>query len=243
MPTRRLHPFLPLALAVIVVACGTSSATPSATPPAVTATPVPATSAPTAAPTLTPIPTPTPQSADDWPLYHLDAQRTGFAPNFPALSGPLSEAWARSLDGAVYAEPLVVHGRVIAATEGDSVYALDPNTGAVIWSKNLGTPVPLSTLPCGDIDPLGITGTPAYDPATNTIFAVAEVTGPHHILFALDPSGGAILWSRNVDLPGDDPRTHQQRPALAVGNGYVYIGFGGLAGDCGQYTARRLIDS
>jgi outer membrane protein assembly factor BamB len=238
MTTRRLHPFLPLALAVIVVACGTSSATPSATPPAVTATPVPATSAPTAAPTLTPIPTPTPQPADDWPLYHLDAQRTGFAPNFPALSGPLSEAWARSLDGAVYAEPLVVHGRVIAATEGDSVYALDPNTGAVIWSKNLGTPVPLSTLPCGDIDPLGITGTPAYDPATNTIFAVAEVTGPHHILFALDPSGGAILWSRNVDLPGDDPRTHQQRPALAVGNGYVYIGFGGLAGDCGQYTGK-----
>jgi len=35
---------------------------------------------------------------------------------------------------------------------------------------------------------------------------------------------------------GDDPRTHQQRPALVVANGYVYIGFGGLAGDCGQYV-------
>jgi len=69
---------------------------------------------------------------------------------------------------------------------------------------------------------------------------VAEVTGPHHILFALDPATGAVRWQRNVDLSGDDPRTHQQRPALAVANGYVYIGFGGLAGDCGQYIGEEV---
>jgi outer membrane protein assembly factor BamB len=239
MKSRRFHLLIPVALAILVAACSSVSAAPSATVPgAGSSTRAPATASPTGTPTSTPIPTPTPQPADDWPVYHLDPGRTGLAPNFPAISGPLSEAWARSLDGAVYAEPLVVHGQVIAATEGDSIYALDPHTGAVIWSKNLGKPVPLNTLPCGDIDPLGITSTPAYDPATNTLFAVAEVTGPHHILFALDPSSGAVLWSRNVDLPGDDPRTHQQRSALAVGNGYVYIGFGGLAGDCGQYTGK-----
>jgi outer membrane protein assembly factor BamB len=147
----------------------------------------------------------------------------------------LTKAWSVKLDGAVYAEPLVVNGTVIAATEGDSVYALEPATGRTIWSKNLGTPVPRSTLPCGNIDPLGITGTPAYDAATKTIFAVAEVKGPAHILFALDAATGAVRWSRNVDLAGHTPRNHQQRPALAVGNGYVYIGFGGLAGDCAQY--------
>jgi outer membrane protein assembly factor BamB len=144
------------------------------------------------------------------------------------------------LDGAVYAEPLVVNGTVFAATEGDSVYAVDPGSGAILWRRNLGTPVPLSTLPCGNIDPLGITGTPAYDSVTGSIFAVAEVTGPQHILFALDPATGAVLWSRAVDLAGDDPRTHQQRPALAVANGYVYIGFGGLAGDCGQYVGEEV---
>jgi outer membrane protein assembly factor BamB len=174
-------------------------------------------------------------SPDDWPVYHLNAQRTGYQPTFPTLTGSLTQAWVRNLDGAVYAEPLVVHGHVIAATENDSIYELGGNTGTVAWRTHLGTPVPLSALPCGDINPLGITGTPAYDPATNSLFAVAEVTGPAHILYALNPTTGAVLWSRNVDLPGDDPTTHQQRTALAVANGYVYFGFGGLAGDCGQY--------
>ncbi len=175
-------------------------------------------------------------SAGDWPVYHLDAGRTGFDSSFPTFTGSLAGSWSAPLDGAVYAEPLVVNGEVIAATEGDSVYALNPATGGVLWRRNVGAPVPLSTLPCGDIDPLGITGTPAFDPVTGSLFVVAEVTGPQHVLYALDPATGAVLWSRNVDLAGDDPRTHQQRPALAVANGYVYIGFGGLAGDCGQYV-------
>ncbi|HEX7611573.1 MAG TPA: PQQ-binding-like beta-propeller repeat protein, partial [Candidatus Limnocylindrales bacterium] len=123
-------------------------------------------------------------SAVDWPTYHLNNERTGDYPSFPAFGGSLAAGWSTALDGAVYAEPLVVHGTVIAATEGDSVYAIDPGNGAILWQRNLGTPVPLSTLPCGDIDPLGITGTPAYDSVTGSIFAVAEVTGPHHVLFA-----------------------------------------------------------
>jgi outer membrane protein assembly factor BamB len=175
-------------------------------------------------------------AAADWPVYHLNAGRTGDYPSFPTFSGSLVAGWSAALDGAVYAEPLVVNGTIIAATEGDSVYALSPTSGAVLWRQNLGTPVPLSALPCGDINPLGITGTPAYDSVTGSLFAVAEVTGFHHILFALDPTTGAVRWSRDADLAGDDPSTHQQRPALAVANGYVYVGFGGLAGDCGQYV-------
>jgi outer membrane protein assembly factor BamB len=185
-----------------------------------------------------PSPTATPADLGDWPVYHLDAERTGYSPAFPAFTGKLSAAWSAKLDGAVYGQPLVVHGRVIAATEGDSVYALDPASGATLWRRNLGTPVRLSSLPCGNIDPLGITGTAAYDAATNSLFAVAEVTGPHHVLFALDAESGAVLWSRDVDLPGHDPTTHQQRSALAVANGYVYVGFGGLAGDCGRYAGK-----
>jgi outer membrane protein assembly factor BamB len=192
-------------------------------------------SAPAAAAPGAPGASPALASPADWPVYHLDAGRTGDYSSFPAFGGSLTAGWSTALDGAVYAEPLVVHGAVIAATENDSVYAIDPSSGAILWRQNVGTPVPLSTLPCGDIDPLGITGTPAYDSVTGSIFAVAEVTGPHHVLFALDSVTGAVQWSRNVDLAGDDPRTHQQRPALAVANGYVYIGFGGLAGDCGQY--------
>jgi outer membrane protein assembly factor BamB len=236
--TSRIAPLV-LGLSIIVAGCGSTAATttsPSAAPSASasttpTASPAPATPEPTSSPS----PTPDPATAD-WPVYHLDSGRTGNAVHFPAMTGSLTKAWSTGLDGAVYAEPLVVSGMVIAATEGDSVYALDPATGKTLWSRKLGTPVRRSTLPCGNIDPLGITSTPAYDANSKTLFVVAEVKGPAHILFALDPSDGAVRWSRNVDLPGHTPKTHQQRAALAVGNGYVYIGFGGLAGDCGQYA-------
>ena len=227
--------FLIVALAVLATGCGSTTPSPIGSAanlrPTVAASVTPSiTPAPSATTSATPQPIPA-----DWPLYHLDAGRTGNQPTFPALSGSLSKAWSAKLDGAVYAEPLVVGGQVIAVTENDSVYALDPETGSVLWRQHLGTPVRLSTLPCGDIDPLGITGTPAFDPATGSLYLVGEVAGPHHVLFALDPSNGSVRWSRNVDLAGDTPITHQQRPALAVANGYVYIGFGGLAGDCGQY--------
>lgn len=234
---------LAVALAVLAAACGTatrstSGASGGGAVATATAT-TPASGATAASPALASAsPTANPADADNWPVYHFDAERTGYAPAFPTFLGSLTPAWSVPLDGAVYGQPLVVHGRVIAATEGDSVYALDPASGTTLWRRNLGTPVPRSSLPCGDIDPLGITGTPAYDPASSSLFVVAEVTGPHHVLVALDPESGAVRWSRDVDLPGDDPATHQQRPALAVANGYVYIGFGGLAGDCGQYSGK-----
>jgi len=251
MRTALPRPLLALAISAIVAGCGSTASTASIPVPASTGseastgpTAEASPSTPMAGPSATPSgsnPSAAPSASPggpataDWPVYHLDPGHSGDAANFPAWSGTLTKAWSVKLDGAVYAEPLVVNGMVIVATEGDSLYALAPATGKVLWSRKLGTPVPLSTLPCGDIDPLGITGTPAYDPATRTVFAVAEVKGPAHILFALDPASGAIRWSRNVDLAGHTPRNHQQRPALAAGNGYVYIGFGGLAGDCAQY--------
>jgi outer membrane protein assembly factor BamB len=250
MTVRRLAA-LSVAVGLLASACGSSAATSSVagitSGPSPVAGPVATSAAPPAEAPATPTATPPASAAPtiagaldsaDWPVYHLDAARSGKSLAFPAVKTPLQVAWSKKLDGAVYAEPLVVHSKLVVATEGDSVYSLDPASGSVAWASKLGTPVPLDTLPCGDIDPLGITGTPAYDPQSDSIFAVAEVTGPHHILFALDPANGKVRWSRTVDLPGDDPRTHQQRPALAVANGYVYVAFGGLAGDCGQYTGK-----
>ena len=56
--------------------------------------------------------------------------------------------------------------------------------------------MPQSSLPCGNIDPLGITGTPVYDPATGLVFAVAEVTGPAHILVGLNVTTGATVIAK-----------------------------------------------
>jgi outer membrane protein assembly factor BamB len=171
-----------------------------------------------------------------WPTYHLNTRRTGASPDTPRPISP-KVAWERILDGSVYAEPLDVGGMVVVATENDSLYALEAASGSVIWRTHVGTPVPQSDLPCGDIFPLGITGTPAFDPVTQTVFAVAEESGPVHVLYAFDAATGAVRWSRRVDIQiaSENPAAVQQRPALTVANGYVYIGFGGLDGDCAQY--------
>ncbi len=181
-------------------------------------------------------------SSTDWTTYHANNQRTGYLPGTPDPHN-LSKTWSTQLDGSVYAEPLVVGNRVIVATEGDSLYALDPNTGSVLWHTKVGTPVPLSSLPCGNIDPLGITGTPVYDRATGLVFAVAEISGPAHILVGLDATSGQVKVRRLVDTDGMDPRAHQQRAALTLANGMVYIAYGGLDGDCSDYIGRVVASS
>src|SRR5947209_108320 len=165
-------------------------------------------------------------SSADWTTYHRDNARTGYLPNTPDPH-QLTRSWNIRLDGAVYAEPLVVNGHVIVATEGDSLYSLDARTGQVQWHTNVGIPVPLSSLPCGNIDPLGITGTPVYDPATRLIFAVAEVRGPAHILVGVDVTTGQVKVRRSADTDGMDLQAHQERGALTLANGMVYINYGG----------------
>jgi outer membrane protein assembly factor BamB len=210
-----------LAAVAVLAACGCSSGP----------TPGPAASQSSAGPPATAHSPPA--AATDWPVYHLNAARTGSAPGLPG-AGPLGIAWTRKLDGAVYGQPLIIGGLVIAATENDSVYGLDRASGAIRWRRHVGTPVPLSALPCGDINPLGITGTPAYDPATRLVYAVAEETGFRHVLYGFSLSG-QVKVTRDLPAPDGHPRYDQQRPALAITAGRVYVAFGGLFGDCGPY--------
>ncbi|NMH98300.1 PQQ-binding-like beta-propeller repeat protein [Pseudonocardia acidicola] len=173
----------------------------------------------------------------DWPTYHGDGTRAGFVPGGPDPNAP-AVAWQARLDGAVYASPLVVGGLVVAATEGGSLYGLDARTGAVRWRTHLADPVPGGALPCGNIDPLGITGTPAEDPATGQVFAVTARAGIEHVLFGVDLASGHIRSQRVVDAPGSEPATQLQRAALLLTGGRVYIAYGGNDGDCGRYLGR-----
>ncbi|MBO0872369.1 MAG: PQQ-binding-like beta-propeller repeat protein [Pseudonocardia sp.] len=173
----------------------------------------------------------------DWPTYHGDNARAGFSADDPDPVNP-AVAWQARLDGAVYASPIVVGQRVIAATEAGSLYALDAHTGAVLWRAHLADPVPGSDLPCGNIDPIGITGTPAYDPSTDLVFAVATQAGVVHTLYGVDAASGQVRQHRPADAPGSDPATHLQRGALLVSGGMVYVPYGGNYGDCGQYLGR-----
>lgn len=170
-----------------------------------------------------------------WPTYDQNVERTGVAVGVKPLD-KLSVAWRGTLDGSVYGQPLLVGGLVVVATENDTVYALDNATGAVAWHAHVGTPVPATALHgCGDIFPLGITGTPAYDLADGLVFAVAETTGYHHLLVGLSITTGAIKVERDIPTPDGQDAWDQQRPALTIWGGRVYVMFGGLAGDCGPY--------
>ncbi|HLH61240.1 MAG TPA: PQQ-binding-like beta-propeller repeat protein [Ktedonobacteraceae bacterium] len=230
---RRKHCFIwpiMLALLIILAGCGGSSSSNSPSPqPTLVLSPAPSSSSTQG--------TTSASTGNDWTMYHNDSTRTGYIADAPDPKS-LAKAWSANLDGAVYAEPLVVNGHVIVATEGDSLYSLDARTGRVLWHTNVGTPVPLSDLPCGNIDPLGITGTPVYDPQTQLVYAVAEVTGFSHILVGVDVNTGKVRVRQPVDVPGMDARAHQQRAALALANGMVYIAYGGLDGDCSDYIGR-----
>ncbi|MGA9044337.1 MAG: PQQ-binding-like beta-propeller repeat protein [Thermoplasmata archaeon] len=171
----------------------------------------------------------------NWTTYHGTLSRNGFLPMTGVSS--VHQQWGGSvgLDGQVYAEPLTCGNAIFVATEDDSVYALNATNGNILWKTNLGTPVPGAALPCGDIDPSGVTGTPAIDVATGTIYAVAFLNPGQHVLFGLSIHIGSVLSHVVVDAAGANPLVEQQRGALLLDNGVVYVPYGGLDGDCGQY--------
>jgi PQQ-like domain len=218
--------------ALALAACSSSPA------PAPTPTPTatrPAATPPAGAGTTAGATAPAPARPGDWTTYHRSNDRAGNAPGVPAPRA-LTPGWTAALDGAVYGQPLVVGDLVIAATERDTVYGLDLAGGQVRWRRGLGTPVRRADLPCGNIDPLGITGTPAYDPATGSVFVATETTGARHDLVALDVRTGAVRFTRSLDVTNRDRHAEQERGALVVAGGRVYVPFGGLAGDCGNYV-------
>ena len=132
---------------------------------------------------------------------------------------------------------------LIVATEEDEVYALDAKSGAEIWKRTLGEPVPRSALPCGNISPLGVTGAPVIDEARATLYldaAVMRANGPRHEIYAISLADGSIEpgWPLDVAtaLSGSFvPALQNQRGALAVFAGKVFVPFSGHWGDCGAY--------
>jgi len=216
-----------LAIGLLAAACSSSS---PATAPAQSASAHPtATATPSATATR-------PAAIADWPTYHGSPSRAGAA-SAPLLAGTLRVAATASLDAAAYAQPLVASGLVIVATENNTVYAFRAAAHTLVWRKHLAAPARRADLPCGNIDPSGITGTPAYDAASGSVFVVTEGADVHHTLVALDVRTGAVKWRRNLDvLANRDRHAEQERGALLVANGRVYVPFGGRLGDCGNYV-------
>ncbi|MGH7138001.1 MAG: DUF4214 domain-containing protein [Pirellulales bacterium] len=145
------------------------------------------------------------------------------------------------VDGEVYAQPLYVsgvnidggvHNVVYVATEHDSVYAIDSNTGAILWHDSFLGPG-ITTVPTADTKSLtsltpecGITATPVIDPNTHSIYVLANTKevradGTHYVykLHALDLSTGA----ENLGGPLTIADTICNDAIAADGGDYTYV--------------------
>jgi outer membrane protein assembly factor BamB len=184
-------------------------------------------------------------AGSDWTTFGHDSLRTGVDGSGNSFS-PATPAWTSpTFDGQLYGQPLVFGGRVYAATENDTVYALAANSGQVLWSSHLGTPLNPSSVPslCGNIHPtVGITGTPVIDPSRSEIFVVAteaatlngSPNAAHHLI-GLSTYTGLVMMDEIIDPAGTSPAFQLQRVSLGLTQGRVVVGFGGNAGDCDPY--------
>ena len=191
--------------------------------------------------------------------YHKNATRDGHYVD-PAVRRSAAPrlhrdpAFRSSVPGSTYAQPLFWAATgpnekdlLFVATAQDRVYALDASTGAEVWQRSLGAPVGRAQLPCGNIDPVGVTGTPVIDAASRTLFVDAMTTGDggtqaHHRLAALSIDDGSMRRGWPVDVAAAGPESfafkaavQNQRGALALLGGTLYVPYGGHFGDCGDY--------
>ncbi len=204
-----------------------------------------------------------PVSAQSVLTYHNSPARSGVF----AVPG-LTQAAARGmhfdtrfragLSGQIYAQPLywqapgAKKGVLIVATESNFVYALNPDTGAKVWTTQLAPPAPRSALQCGDIDPEGVTGTPVIDDATGTLYLDATVLTKaktaRHMIYALSLADGKVLprWPLNVEARMNARRAgfssfdQGERSALQFVGGRLYAAYAGRAGDCGGYHGQVI---
>ncbi|HEV2415821.1 MAG TPA: PQQ-binding-like beta-propeller repeat protein, partial [Candidatus Dormibacteraeota bacterium] len=172
-----------------------------------------------------------------WPVYHHDDGHTGLDPTQPKAITATAGWTSVTLDEAVYGEPLVYQGLVYVATLNNTIYALNQTDGTQVWATHLYAPEtnPLAWQ-CGNVSPQGILGTPVIDPGSGRIYAATFASDHVYRLEGLNLTTGVHEYTSEITTGTTfDWTIQQERGALGVHNGYVYVPFGGRAGDCGPY--------
>lgn len=186
-----------------------------------------------------------------------DSLRTGWDPNEPGLgpsdvtSPDFGQLFATQLDGQIYAQPVVARSTVMAVTENNKAYGLDPVSGTVRWSRNVGRPWPASAIGCGDLVPnIGATATPVVDQASGTTYFTTKVDDgpdldhPHWYLHGVDITTGVERSGFPTTIQGSpsndstnvfNAKTAMQRPGLLLLDGVVYAAFASHC-DYGPYV-------
>src|SRR5450631_3103681 len=135
-------------------------------------------------------------------------------------------------------------GRFFAATTENDVYAFDEMTGAVLtgWPHNIGGYLVNAPVCGGDPVNHGIVSTPVIDAAGKKIFVAAAMTDGHQEVHALSTDTGMEVagWPVNISKVNTGAVAFQsdvqnQRSALSLVKGILYVAYGGYCGDAGQY--------
>jgi hypothetical protein len=187
--------------------------------------------------------------------YHYDNYRTGWNSNETILtptrvsSSSFGLLYSVTLNAQVDAQPLYmpsvnitagehqgIHNVVYVATESNTIYAIDAESGTMLLSPSFGKSV-VNQLGCRKPG-VGITSTPVIDPTTNTLYAMVytqQSSGPAYLLHALDlgtlsdkvtPQVVAASQSLVDGTTFTFNATYQrQRPGLLLANGNVYAAF------------------
>jgi hypothetical protein len=205
--------------------------------------------------------------------WHGDNGRTGLNASETALTpanvntGQFGKIASFGVDDPVYAQPLYVanvtisgaaHNVVYVATEKATIYAFeaDGKNATALWKKSLLAPgaiaAPQADVGSSSVPDVGLTGTPAIDQASGTLYAdVLSKEGGQffHKLHAIDITSGAERAGSPVTIAGSVPGTgtgsangtvafnafiQMNRAALLLSNGVVYVAFGSY-GDRNAY--------
>ena len=169
-----------------------------------------------------------------------------------AAAGTLGReaGFTATFTGNMWASPLYLQdgpggkGLFFAVTTGNDVFALDETTGATVWTHNIGSSPTQNGVSCGTIHPLGIISTPVIDAGKRTIYvagAVGTSSIADHQVHALSVDDGSERsgWPASVKLTSGAttfmPPPQNQRSALSLVAGKLYVAYGGHVGDCGPY--------
>jgi eukaryotic-like serine/threonine-protein kinase len=144
--------------------------------------------------------------AADWPTFRGNNQRTGFTQEqaYP----PLTEQWSFQVQGDVISSPVIVDNILYVGARSGSIYALNAQTGELIWDYSSDDWIDATPTVAGSI---------VYVPSRDGY------------IYALNKDNGNLVWQADIGGPSISSPLYL--------DGKIYVGSGVLDKNLKVYDA------